>query len=205
VTTGAKTDGRAARGQRTREAIVDAFLSLIEEGIVRPSMEEVAARAGVSRRAIFHHFGPDALAGTRESLPSAAWDRQAQRIAALTVHLPDTGPLDKRLDAFVDQRSRVLEFVTPVRRAALQWEPFSRTVARRLQDIRALKRAEVERVFATELAARPAPERAELAAALCAAAAWTAWETLRKHQDLPYARAQATMRRTLAALLKAEA
>lgn len=172
---------------------------------MRPSMEDVAARAGVSRRAIFHHFGPDALAGTRESLPSAAWDRQAERTAAIVKHLPDTGPLDARLDAFVDQRARVLEFVTPVRRAALQWEPFSITVAHRLQEIRALKRAEVERVFAIELAARPPAERAELAAALSAAAAWTAWETLRTHQGLAYERARATLRRTLAALLESAA
>ena len=203
MSTAAKSDGRAARGQRTREAIVEAFLSLIEEGVVRPSMEEVAARAGVSRRAIFHHFGPDALAGTRESLPSAAWDRQAERIAAIVQHLPDSGPLDARLDAFVAQRARVLEFVTPVRRAAVQWEPFSAGVAERLEGIRALKRAEVERVFAPELALRPEPERTEVLSALAAAAAWTAWETLRVHQGLPYDRAQATMRRTLAALLSA--
>jgi AcrR family transcriptional regulator len=198
---GGKTDGRTARGARTRLAIVDAFIGLIEEGVVRPSMEQVAGRAGVSRRAIFHHFGPDALADARESLPSAAWDRQAERIAAHVEHLPDTGPLDARLDAFVAQRARVLEFLTPVRRAAIQWEPFSDTVAQRLDDIRTLKRREVARVFAPELAARPERERPDLAAALCAAAAWTAWETLRAHQGLPYDRAQATMRRTLAALL----
>jgi AcrR family transcriptional regulator len=48
---------RTARSRRTRAAILDATWTLIEEqGAEDLSMEEVAERAGVSRRAIYLHF-----------------------------------------------------------------------------------------------------------------------------------------------------
>lgn len=50
------SDGRAARGQRSREAIVSAMLSLIREGVVRPSTTQIADRAGVTQRTLFNHF-----------------------------------------------------------------------------------------------------------------------------------------------------
>lgn len=41
-------DGRIRRGQRTREAVVEAFLSLIEDGDPQPTARAIAARARVS-------------------------------------------------------------------------------------------------------------------------------------------------------------
>jgi hypothetical protein len=40
-------DGRSARALRTREAIVDACIGLVEEGELRPTAPRVAERAGV--------------------------------------------------------------------------------------------------------------------------------------------------------------
>jgi AcrR family transcriptional regulator len=178
---------------------VDAVLALLEEGDLSPSVETIAARAGVSERSIFAHFG------RREALLQAVSMRQAERIAALVRHLPDTGPLDARLDAFVDQRARVLEFITPTRRAGLLIEHESPSTHRNLEAMRAVKRAEVERVFAVELDARAPGERRRLAAALAAAAAWSTWETLRAHQGLPPPEAAAVMAETMRALLGADA
>ena len=42
------TDGRVRRGERNREAIVDALLACYESGTLRPNLADVAARAGVS-------------------------------------------------------------------------------------------------------------------------------------------------------------
>ena len=48
-----RVDGRTARSERTRTAIVDAHLQLIREGDLRPTAEKIAKQAGVSlRRAI---------------------------------------------------------------------------------------------------------------------------------------------------------
>jgi TetR/AcrR family transcriptional regulator, regulator of autoinduction and epiphytic fitness len=189
-------DGRVARAQRTRTAIVDAVLALLEEGDLEPSAESIAARADVSERSIFAHFG------RRECLLEAVSMRQAERIAALVRHLPDTGPLEDRLTAFIDQRARVLEFITPTRRAGLLVEHESAAIRRNLNAMRKVKRAEVERVFAVELDACSRRERPTLAAALGAASAWNTWESLRIHQGLSPPEAADVMAETIRALLR---
>jgi AcrR family transcriptional regulator len=52
----AVADGRATRAERTRIAVVDALLSLNEQGNLRPTAREIAAEAGVSLRSIYVHF-----------------------------------------------------------------------------------------------------------------------------------------------------
>ena len=195
MTAAQKIDGRTARARRTREAIVDAVLGLLDAGDLRPSVEDIAARAGVSPRSIFQHFGD------RETLLRAVGMRQTERVSQIVEHLPDTGPFDERLEAFVEQRARVLEFITPVRRSALLNEPFSEGSHAGLQAFRAFKRAEAERVFAPELDGLPAAEREEVVRALGAATDWNTWEALRAHQGLSVADARAVMRRTIGALL----
>ena len=197
MTAAEKIDGRTARARRTREAIVDATLALLDAGNLRPSADEIAERAGVSPRSIFQHFGD------RETLLRAVGMRQTERVSQIVEHLPDTGPFDERLEAFVEQRARVLEFITPVRRSALLNEPFSEGSHAGLQAFRAFKRAEAERVFAPELDGLPAAEREEVVRALGAATDWNTWEALRAHQGLSVADARAVMRRTIGALLRA--
>jgi TetR/AcrR family transcriptional regulator, regulator of autoinduction and epiphytic fitness len=197
VSAAQKIDGRTARARRTREAIVDAVLGLLDAGELRPSVEDIAARAGVSPRSVFQHFGD------RETLLRAVGMRQTERVSQIVEHLPDTGPLDERLEAFVEQRARVLEFITPVRRSALLNEPFSEGSHAGLQAFRAFKRGEAQRVFAPELDGLPDAEREEVVRALGAATDWNTWEALRAHQGLSVADARAVMRRTIGALLRA--
>src|ERR1044072_5768679 len=52
----AATDGRSARAARTRDAVVEALLSLLDEGNLRPTARQVAERAGVSLRSVYVHF-----------------------------------------------------------------------------------------------------------------------------------------------------
>jgi TetR/AcrR family transcriptional regulator of autoinduction and epiphytic fitness len=49
-------DGRRARRQRSRTAVIDAVFSLVQDGKVPPTVDEVAARAGVSVSSIFRNF-----------------------------------------------------------------------------------------------------------------------------------------------------
>lgn len=54
----AHEDGRIARGARHREALVDAANALIHErSSATMTADEIASRAGVSRRTVFNHFG----------------------------------------------------------------------------------------------------------------------------------------------------
>ena len=59
-------DGRTVRAERTRQALVDALLSLLDEGQLQPTAERIAVRAGVSERSVFQHF-PDREALSRPS------------------------------------------------------------------------------------------------------------------------------------------
>jgi TetR/AcrR family transcriptional regulator of autoinduction and epiphytic fitness len=191
----AAVDGRMARAARTNDAVVEAFLSLIEEGDLRPGAQRIAERAGVSLRSVFHHFQD------LETLVAAAAERQMRRVA-IPAPLPAEGPLADRIEAFVAARSRMLEAITPVRRAAVLNEPFSPALAARLKWARDLARDDVARMFHAELSARGPAVRRELLAALAAVSEWSMWEALRAHQGLTVAQARRVMARAIRALLK---
>jgi TetR/AcrR family transcriptional regulator of autoinduction and epiphytic fitness len=195
ATTVPAIDGRNARAQRTREAVADAYLDLLERGVLRPTATQVATRAGVSERAVFRHF--DDL----ESLFAVVARRQIERVAPRLSALPAAGSLAQRLDALVAARVGLYEQITPVRRASLLQEPFSKVVAERLAWSRDTLRKEIARVFAPELAHLAGTARQEVLDALGTATSWSVWENLRRHARLPRARAQRAVERMIAALL----
>jgi AcrR family transcriptional regulator len=192
------TDGRSARATRTRDAVVDAFLALMDGGNLRPTARQVSERAGVSLRSVFQHFAD------LESLFAAAADKQIERLTPLAVRVPPETPLEGRIPLFVEARARLLEAITPVRRAALLQEPFSAELADRLRWSRESNRKEVERTFAIELAELPAKERRDTVSALHAASEWYTWETLRAHDGLSETDARRVMSRMISALLRKE-
>jgi TetR/AcrR family transcriptional regulator of autoinduction and epiphytic fitness len=192
------TDGRSARAARTRDAVVDALLDLLDEGNPRPTAREIAERAGVSLRSVYVHF--DDL----EDLYTAAAHHQFQRMVELYEPLPAEGPLPERLEAFVARRTRLMEASAQVRRAALLQEPFSPTLAKVMQAVRKVAREEVIRVFATELD-REHAGRQRLLAALDVAAGTATWDTLRLHWGLSVDDARRVVASMLTALLAGHA
>ncbi|CAA0118994.1 Uncharacterised protein [Halioglobus japonicus] len=52
----AAPDGRRLRSERSRQAIIDAMLELVEEGTLVPTAQQVSERAGVGIRSVFRHF-----------------------------------------------------------------------------------------------------------------------------------------------------
>jgi TetR/AcrR family transcriptional regulator, regulator of autoinduction and epiphytic fitness len=193
------SDGRSARAIRTRDAVVDSFLALMDGGNLRPTARQVSERAGVSLRSVFQHFQD------LEALFAAAADKQIERLTPLVTEVPAHAPHAERLRLFVKNRTRLLEAISPVRRAALLQEPFSAEIASRLHWSRETNRAEAERAFAPELAALPAKERRDTLAALHAATEWYTWETLRAHDNLSETDAHRVMSRMITALLPSPA
>ena len=49
-------DGRRVRSYRSRKAIIDAALELIEDGNYAPTATQISARAGVGIRSFFRQF-----------------------------------------------------------------------------------------------------------------------------------------------------
>ncbi|HEY9555662.1 MAG TPA: TetR/AcrR family transcriptional regulator [Acidimicrobiales bacterium] len=191
----APVDGRTLRSMRTREAIVDATISLIDEGDLRPTAPRVAERAGVSVRSVFQHF--DDL----ESLHAAVAERLVERVAVLVVPIDPAGPLDDRLTRFVHQRVLLLEAVSPIRRAAGVHGPFSTEITARLRDGQEFLRSELERTFEPELDACESADRTEVLDALDAALSWSTWEGLRAGRGRDEAAAERVLRRLASAVL----
>jgi TetR/AcrR family transcriptional regulator of autoinduction and epiphytic fitness len=188
-------DGRAARAARTRDAIVEASVALVEEGDVRPTAPRIAERAGVSVRSVFQHF--DDL----PALHTAVVHRVVERLAVLVLPVDTTLPLDERIDAFARNRATLLEAVTPFRRAAAVHGPFAPELRDAVAQGSAFLRQEVEAAFAPELAAASPPDRREVLDALATAASWGAWDALRGEAGDSPNRARAVVVRTLTALL----
>lgn len=193
----APTDGRAARAARTRDAIVDASVALVEEGDLRPTAPRIAERAGVSVRSVFQHF--DDL----PALYTAVVRRVVERLAALVVPIDPGLPLDDRIAAFVRHRRALLEVVTPFRRAAAVHGPFSPQIRQAIAEGTTFLRHEVEEAFAPELARAPDAPRGELLDALAAASSWPMWDALRTDAGDPVDRAEAVVVRVLTSLLAA--
>jgi AcrR family transcriptional regulator len=188
-------DGRTARALRTREAIVDASIALVDEGDLRPTAPRIAERAGVSVRSVFQHF--DDL----EGLYAAVADRLIERLGHLNLTADPLEALPTRLPDVVHQRSILLEAITPIRRAAAVHAPFSHEVRARLQSGHDLLRNQIERLFATELDARSAAERMILLDALDTVLSWPSWDNLRALNGRSVDEARAVVQAMVAALL----
>lgn len=185
-----RVDGRTARSERTRNAIVDAHVKLITDGDLRPTADRIAKLAGVSLRALWSHFAD------MEALFAASGERILQnRDAGFEPVSPDL-PLAERVDAYTRQRARMLEQIAPAARAAALKEPFSPALQRyrRLHTERV--REELRTLFAAEL-----DGDAERLAALTAVSMWPTWETLRTALSLDVEAARRAMARTVTALL----
>lgn len=190
-------DGRTARAVRTKDAIVDACLGLIDEGDLRPTGPRIAERAGVSVRSIFQHFDDlDALFG-------AVGETVVVRIAGLLTPIDPAWPLERRIRAFVDQRAEVLEAITPVLRAALVFAASSPVIRRQFDDGHRFMVAQVEQVFATELGAAPASD--VLRDALVVALSWPSWDLLRGAQAGTVDHARTVTERLVRTMLSAPA
>ncbi|CAN5852683.1 hypothetical protein BH23ACT2_BH23ACT2_23510 [soil metagenome] len=180
-------DGRTARAVRTRDALVDATIALVEEGDPRPTAPRIAERAGVSVRSVFQHFAD------LETLFSAMGTRVVERLATY-IHPIDPGaPLAWRVEEFVRQRCAVCEAVTPINRAAMGYAPRSATIAGQFRAGHSFTAAQVAETFAAELDV-VGPQRATLADGLLVATAWSTWNLLRAMDHRGVEEATATVR-----------
>ena len=188
-------DGRVARGRRTRSAIAAATVELIEEGDPAPTARRIAARAGVSERALFLHFAD------LEALHAAVAEGHLAMVTA-GLHEVDPGlAFPVRLRRFTEQRAGVLERVTPLRRVALRYEQGSPALQASRLRWSGLARRELTRVFAAEL--RRAGRPLSTLAAAQAVTGWGAWDELRTAEGLSIPEATAAMELALRRVLTA--
>lgn len=191
------TDKRLLRTVATRKRIVDALIELHKEGHVRPAVQLIADRAGISRRAVFEHF-PDT-----NRLTEAVLDELA-RAAPLAPSLPPPGapaPLAERIEQFLDGRARRLEAMTPHRRAGNQLLPRNKLLQERRAPIRRVFQDETAQWFSAELDRLPPGRREHWQEALGALTDWDLWESLRTYPTRPVHEARALLGSLLRAAL----
>ncbi len=167
--------------------------------MLQPSADQIAARAGVSRRSIFNHFRD------LTALYDAVTEAGMRRCAPLLEEIPRSAPVDARVAKLAEVCARFLEATTPYRRALSAQALAGPATGQALRVARTLlrrQRDEVAALFEGELAALPAPERSELVEALAAAVSPSSWEHLRTSRGLSPQRARGVVARTLAALLR---
>ena len=192
-------DGRQGRTLRSRQAICDACLDLVEEGVLQPSADQIAELAGVSRRSIFNHFSD------LTELYDAVVQAGLRRCAPLLEEVPRSLPLHGRAARLAAMSARFHEATTPFRRSTVVQSlvgPLREEAFRVTQRLLREERDGVAALFEDELAQLPAPERAELTEALATAVSPASWDHLRASRGLSPARARAVMQRSLLALLR---
>ena len=169
-----KVDGRTARRERTRAAIVDATIALIVAGSPSPTSRQIAERAGVVEKTVFLHFTD--LDDLRAAVAAA---HQARAIARHRRIDPELA-FAARNAAFVRQRAVVLETMTPLRLSAVAAEATSPALRASRSRWAELSTAELAEVFAAELGTPPDRRRLIVLGAVTSWAAWDEWRTAQR-------------------------
>lgn len=161
VETEDRADGRTARRDRNREAVLDAVLDLFGEGEMYLAPAEVAARSGVSTRSVQRYYDD------MDALVQAAIARQLERVGPLFL-VPDlgVGSRDERIDRLIAARIRLHEAVAPMVRAVMLRVRDNARMRDRVVEARAQLRDQVEAMFAPELDALGAEPRRDVIDAL---------------------------------------
>jgi AcrR family transcriptional regulator len=189
------TDGRVARGQRTRRKVAEALVDLLREGGPDPTAKTIAERAGVSLRLVFHHFTDI------DDLYRAVATLQLERHWGDLPRFPATMPLATRIERLVRQRSILYEEISPVRRAAMRRASGSADVVGFIAYTDRLLKENLAAGFAPELSALSPHEHSDLLIALDAVSSWGTWEHLRRSAESTVAVARRVMAQTMGALL----
>jgi AcrR family transcriptional regulator len=195
----AVVDGRQNRTIRSRLAICEACLDLVQEGVLQPSADAIAERAGLSRRSIFNHFADLA------ELYDAVFEAGVERCAPLMEEVSSHGPVGRRVARLAEVRANFLEATAAFTRAlsaqALMG-PGADQALRVSKGAHRLYFQEVERLFGHDLEDLAEADREEVLEALSAAMAPLLWEHLRRGRGHSIARARGIMQRTLTAILR---
>jgi AcrR family transcriptional regulator len=155
-----QVDGRRARRERNRIAVLDAVLEMFSEEMLVPTIEQAAERSGLSLRSVYRYFpDPDALL-------SAAVQRQLEIVRPLArLHAIGQGPFDDRLSVFTTMRVELHEHVGPSYRSTLHQAGGNAEIREYLSSTRQQLSDQFEQQFAPELdALAPADRRVVFAA-----------------------------------------
>jgi AcrR family transcriptional regulator len=188
-------DGRIVRGLRTRQALIQSTLDLIQAGDVEPTSTAIATIAGVSSRALFQHF--TSLA----DLYAEAFDLAVSRAFNANGPVDTAAPLSSRINLLVSDRAQLFEEWLPVWHFAERVRRVAPAVGLSVTQLRRLLREHLAVWFATELGNLHPGARDLVLDSLDVAFGLDSWMNMREQLRLSPRHASRTWRFTAEAIV----
>jgi AcrR family transcriptional regulator len=195
---GWSSDGRSARRDRNRLAVIDAAIELFSEGNLRPTSAEVAERCGLSPKSVSRYFEDI------DSLIAAAAARQMETVFSLfQIHAIGEGALERRIDEFVQMRLKAHEVMGGTSRAANLLALRQPSVRQHLDEAQRLGRRQIALHFAAELDPLPSAQRESRTAVIDALLQIESLDYFRQQRGFSFGMTHAILVDTLTMILGA--
>ena len=172
------SDGRHRRSERTKQALIEAYLDLLREKHRPPTAPEIAKRAGCSARSVFERFS-DVL-----TLSLAAADHSFEQAMAQAAVPNLDADLHIRLKSQVETRAAICEQWLPLWRALLRHQSASEELAIRIKRIRVAMISRLALVYGPELSTLSDVEHSQLLVTLDILTDFESWGRMREDHGL---------------------
>jgi AcrR family transcriptional regulator len=189
-------DGRHARRERGRLAVIDAMLSLVSEGHVPPTVEQVAERADVSAASVFRYF--DTLADLRQATTEVFFERNPHLFDVADI---GEGPRSHRVETFVAASLRLFEENEPMARLVRLQAHQVGAAREMLHRLRATRADQVRHHFDDELRAMSPATRADVVMVITTLTSFESWDQARHDHQRSRAQVQRAWVAALTTLL----
>jgi AcrR family transcriptional regulator len=190
----AKIDGRRLRSERTRLAIIEAYLELLRRNLVMPTAAQLADQAGCSVRSIFERFSD------LDALSLATADYAIAQGQAEAVARDIDGDRPARIHSHVETRALACEKWLPLWRIITSLDQVAemrpRVVLVRLANIERMKL-----VYRLELSILPEEAREQLLTALAVLISFESWDQMRHSYGLSMEAAEGVWRSAIDRML----
>lgn len=173
-----RIDGRRLRSARTKQLIIEAYLTLLRESPQIPTAASIAERAGYSVRSVFERF-PDLHA-----LRVAATDYAFTQGTAQAVARDVSGDRLTRLKSHVETRSWTCEQWLPLWRALNANQGDSSELKSRILLIRQAILKRIELMYEPELSTLKQTERQQTLIAIESLIDFESWSRMRDFSGL---------------------
>jgi AcrR family transcriptional regulator len=192
----ATVDGRRARRERGRQAVLDAVIDLLSEGRTSLTAGEVTARAGISEATLFRYFQ------TLDELQHEATTRYFERYATL-FDVPDlgVGTLEDRAQGLASARVDLYETIAPIARFGRARAVDHPHLAETLHAARLRQQTQVRHHFEQELRGLSPSSEDDAVSLISTITSFESWEQQRRDLDRSGPQVRRSWRHAIVALL----
>lgn len=173
-----KVDGRRLRSERTKQAIIEAYLGLLRESPLIPTAAQIAQRAGISVRSVFERFS----------------DLNALSLATADFAIAQAQAESAARDVYADRAARIRSHIHVRALACEKWLPLWRVLVTTQQELSDLRQrvtlarhgniARMRLMYAPELEMLPEAERERLLMVLATVVSFESWDQMRNGYGL---------------------